>query len=126
MDIRNNFFSKRVGTHWHRMPRVVPGSPSLEVLKRKSKWSTEGCGQWTWWGWIRIELGDLRGLFLPLRFYQQKGFLPFATISLQIQGGRGRGVGEKSLWENVAGILLQDNVSTQITPHLNAKIPPDN
>ena len=33
MDIRNNFFSERVVMHWHRLPRELMGSLSLEVPK---------------------------------------------------------------------------------------------
>jgi len=32
LNIRKHFFTVRVAKHWHRLPRRVMGSPSLEIL----------------------------------------------------------------------------------------------
>ncbi|KFP96340.1 hypothetical protein N329_05583, partial [Haliaeetus albicilla] len=33
LDIRQNFFTMRVVSHWHRLPREVVDAPSLETFK---------------------------------------------------------------------------------------------
>ncbi|KFP51476.1 hypothetical protein N323_01684, partial [Cathartes aura] len=35
LNIRKHFFTVKVTEHWHRLPREVVESPSLEILKSR-------------------------------------------------------------------------------------------
>lgn len=52
----------QMGMQWHSCPGswgvTIPGDV-LELWR----YVIETHGQWAWWGWFRVEFGDLRGLF---------------------------------------------------------------
>ena len=64
LDIRKHLFSERAVMQWHS----CTGSDGVTVPGGVSEpWGcgTEGRGQWAWWGWVGVGLGDLGGLFQP-------------------------------------------------------------
>ena len=63
MDIRKNFFSARAVRQWHRLPREVVQSPSLEVLKSQVDVALRDVGSGRGGGGLMGGLGDCRGLF---------------------------------------------------------------
>ena len=45
----------------------------------------EGCGQWAWWGWGGVGIGDLRGLFQPEHFYgSMKTYTDHAQMKMSL------------------------------------------
>jgi len=49
LDIRKNFFTRRVVKHWNRLPRGVVDAPALEIFKRCI--AAELGDMVKWWTW---------------------------------------------------------------------------
>jgi len=56
-------FSARAVRQWHRLPREVVKSPSLEELKSRVDVALRDAGSGHGGNWLAVGLGDLRGLF---------------------------------------------------------------
>ena len=63
LDIRKNLFSETVVGQWHRLPREVVESPSLEVFKNSVDGTLRGMVSGHGGGGLKVGLYNLRGLF---------------------------------------------------------------
>ena len=63
LDIRKNFFSKRVARHWHRLPREVMESPSREAFKKHGDVALRDVVSEHGGDGLTVGLGDLSSLF---------------------------------------------------------------
>jgi len=71
LDIRENFFTQRVVTHWNRLPSEVVDAPSLEAFKARLD---VALGSLVWWlatlhiaGGLKLD--DCCGPFRLMPFY---------------------------------------------------------
>ena len=65
MDIRNNFFSEGAVRQWHRLPREVVQSPSLEVFQNCVDVAMRDVVSGHGGSGLAVGLGDLSGLSQP-------------------------------------------------------------
>jgi len=54
LDVRKKMLNGREVRHWHRLPREVTESPSLEVFLNHGNVALRA-----WWGWVGVGLGIL-------------------------------------------------------------------
>jgi len=65
LDIRKKLLSERVIMHWHRLPRQLVGSLSLEVFKNCGDVALKDLVSGHGGNGLVVGLDDLRGLFQP-------------------------------------------------------------
>ena len=74
MDIRKNFFTQRVVTHWNRLPKEAVDFPSVEAFKARLG---VALGSLVWWSATLhiaegLKLDDHCGPFQPRPSYDSK------------------------------------------------------